>query len=308
MGPVIDAFSHILPKTFGEELSRRYPTDELRALAAVKHFHDVENRVRLLDKYKIDQQVLTLARPSIWINMPEEIVLTMTRAANNAVSEVAKQFPERFIPVGTLPNLRDEFLPEFDRCMGELGMAGIQIFSNMGGRPLDDPEFRPFFERAHRTRTPLWLHSQIRVEWSTRFAQDKLFGWPFDTSLALSQLVFSGMMEDYPNLTIITHHMGGMIPFFSERIKVFYDAAELFPQAKFVSLAKDPLVYFMLPEATSLDPRFCRNDGELAYVVIPGAAGARKMDYRFIEKLPYQIFKSYALKHFDQGQGGTCNC
>ena len=54
MGPVIDAFSHILPKTFGEELSRRYPTDELRALAAVKHFHDVENRVRLLDKYKTD--------------------------------------------------------------------------------------------------------------------------------------------------------------------------------------------------------------------------------------------------------------
>jgi aminocarboxymuconate-semialdehyde decarboxylase len=123
-------------------------------------------------------------------------------------------------------------------------MAGIQIFSNIGGRPLNDPEFRPFFERAHHTRTPVWIHPQLRVEWSEVFALDKLFGWPFDTSMALSQLVFSGIMEDCPDLKIITHHMGGMVPFFSERIKSVYDAPEIFPKAKFSPLKEDPLVYF----------------------------------------------------------------
>ena len=237
MGLVIDGFSHILPKRFVEEISRRYPTDELKGLSAIKRFHEVENRVRVLDEYKIDQQVLTLARPSIWIDMPEDIALPVTRAANDAVFETAKQFPERFIPLGTLPNLSEEFLPELDRCIEDLGMAGVQIFSNVDGRPLDDPEFRPFFEKANSTRVPVWIHPQLRVGWAERFALDKLLGWPYDTSMALAQLVFSGIMEAYPDLRIISHHMGGMIPFFSERLKTGYDAADLYPRGKFVPLA-----------------------------------------------------------------------
>jgi aminocarboxymuconate-semialdehyde decarboxylase len=244
MALIIDGYAHIMPKTFAEVLNTYYPTDELQEMAAKPYFSEVENRLRVLDKYKIDKQVLTLAGPSIWIGMPKDIVMKMTRAANDALSRVAQQFPDRFIPVGTLPIPSEEFLPEFDRCIGDLGMAGMFIPSNIGGRPLDHPEYTPFFKKAHRTCTPIWLHPQLRPEWSPEFALHKIFGWLFDTSLALGRLVFSGIMEEFPDLRIITHHMGAMIPHFSERIKSFYECYEMHPQSKFTSLPKDPLEYF----------------------------------------------------------------
>ena len=244
MGLIIDGFSHILPQSFAEALMQAHPTDELRELSVLKHFGEVENRVRILDKHKIDKQVLTCARPSIWINVPEEAVMDLTRAANDAVSDVARQFPDRFIPVGTLPIPNEKFMPEFDRCVEELGMVGIQIFSSVGRRALDAPEFRPFFAKAHETRTPIWIHPQLLFEWSPEFCLDKIFGWLYETSLALSRLVFSGIMAEYPDLRIISHHLGAMVPHFSERIKGFYDARDMFPRAKFVPLPKEPLEYF----------------------------------------------------------------
>jgi predicted TIM-barrel fold metal-dependent hydrolase len=190
---IIDGFLHILPKLFAEELSRTYPTDELRELAAHTYFGDIENRVRVLDKFKIDKQVLTFARPSIWINMPQNIALKMTRWANDIMAKTTKQFPDRFIATGTLPILSEEFMPEFDRCIGDLGMAGIQIFANIGGKPLHDPEFGWFFLKANSTRTPVWIHPQLWHGWPQDFTLDKIFGWLSDTSLALSRLVFSGI-------------------------------------------------------------------------------------------------------------------
>lgn len=249
MALTIDGFTHILPKLFAEELSLSHPTNELRELMAntqtVPVFSDnMENRIRVMDKYKIDKQVLTIARPSIWMNIPSNIALKMTRKANDGVAKAAKQFPDRFIGVGTMPFLSEEFMPEFDRCIDELDMAGIQIFSNIEGRDLDDMEFRPFFAKANSTRTPIWLHPQLRKEWSQQFLLDKIFGWPFDTTLAMARLVFSGIMEDYPDLKIVTHHMGAMIPHFSFRVKDIYDSREYHPRANFANLSKDALEYF----------------------------------------------------------------
>jgi aminocarboxymuconate-semialdehyde decarboxylase len=235
MALIIDGFTHILPKLFAEEFSLSHPTDELREVTGLTYLSDIENRIRVMDKYKIDKQVLTLARPSIWMNTPSDIALKMTRIGNDAVAKAAKQFRDRFIGVGTLP---------IDRCVDELGMAGIQIFSNIEGRNLDDLEFRPFFAKANSTRTPIWIHPQLQEGWSQEFLLDKIFGWPFDTTLAMARLVFSGIMESYPNLRMITHHMGGMIPHFSSRIKGIYDTRENAPRANFANLSKDPLEYF----------------------------------------------------------------
>ena len=243
MGVIIDGFSHFMPKSFAEELYKAHPTDELRELASFEYFGHVEERVRVLDKYIIDKQVLTLARPSIWLDLPAEIVPEMTRLANDAVAESARQFPDRFIPVGSLPVPDEQSMPEFDRCIDELGMAGIQIFANVDGKNLDEPEFRAFFEKANETKIPVWIHPQLWKEWSTEYVLDKIFGWIFDTSLAMSRLVFSGIMEACPDLRLITHHMGAMVPHFSERIKGFYGAG-IFPRVKFAPLSQDLLVYF----------------------------------------------------------------
>jgi aminocarboxymuconate-semialdehyde decarboxylase len=244
MGMVIDAFSHVLPNSFAEALMQAHPTDELRNLLKHNYLPDMETRARVLDKLGIQRQAITLARPTTWVGMAPELVPKMTRLANDAVARDATLFPDRFLAVGTLLFPTEEYLPEFDRCVNELGMVGIQIFTNIGGRPLDDPEFRPFFAHANATRTPIWLHPQLAKGWPPDYALDKSLGWPFETSIALSRLVFSGMMEQYPDLVIIAHHMGGMIPFFSGRLQGFYEIRDTFPGTRLATLPRDPLEYF----------------------------------------------------------------
>ncbi len=244
MGQVIDGFSHFMPKTFAEALYKAFPTNELRLLAGLDYFGDIEKRVRVLDKFKIDKQVLTLARPTIWMGVPKEIISKMTPPANDVIAEASRRFPDRFVPIGSLFFPGKDFLPEFDRCIDDLGMPGIQIFGNIDGRPLDDPEFRAFFEKANKTRVPVWIHPQLWKDWSPEFCLDKIFGWLFDTTLALSRLVFSGIMEEYPDLRIIAHHMGAMIPHFSNRAEAFYENRKIYPDAKFKTLPKAPSEYF----------------------------------------------------------------
>ncbi len=244
MGLVIDGFAHVMPKAFADALMQVHPTAELRKLAKHTYFGDMENRVRVLDKFGLDKQVLTLARPSTWIGIPADAVPKMTRLGNDTVAAVAKQFPDRFIAVGTLPVPTEEYLPEFDRCLNGLGMAGIQILTNVDGKRLHEPQFRPFFAHANATKAPIWIHPQLVEGWSEEFALDKIFGWLYETSITLAQLVFSGIMEEYPDLRIIPHHMGAMVPHNSGRIKGFYEARDLYPGTGLVSLPRDPLDYF----------------------------------------------------------------
>ena len=116
MGIIIDGFSHILPKTFAEALYRAHPTDELRELASFDYFGDMENRVRVLDKFQIDKQILTIARPSIWLDLPQNIVKEMTRLANEAVAEMAaRQGRERRKPRTICPGRPDTGAALFQR-------------------------------------------------------------------------------------------------------------------------------------------------------------------------------------------------
>ena len=220
----IDAFAHVLPEQFIEEMLEVHPTEELEAVSDAPRFWDMDIRFRDLDKYGIDKQVITLARPPIWRGIDRENALEMTRLANNEVSKMAERHPDRLIPVATLPFLDGEFLDEFERCIDELGMAGVQIFSNIAGEPIDAEPFRPFYDAVESKDVPIWLHPQLHEwhEWDEEYMLHKILGWPFDTSLALARLVFGGVMDEHPDLKIIPHHMGSMIPHFSNRLEMFH--------------------------------------------------------------------------------------
>ncbi len=243
MGMIIDGFGHIMPRRFLEELLKTYPTLESKESLALAYLGDMKKKIKDLDEHKIDKQVLCIARPSIWMKMPDDEAERLNILANDAVAEEAAAYPGRFYPIGHIALPTEKCLPEVDRCINKLGMAGIQVVSNINGKPLDSPEFRPFWARMNDTKTPVWLHPQVQGD-TNEFVIDKTYGWIYETSVALTRLVFSGIMHDYPDLRIITHHMGGMLPHFSERIKGFYDARSMFPRSNFKFTPDDPLVYF----------------------------------------------------------------
>ena len=230
MSEIVDGYTHVLTEHFFEELT---DTFGFQGLSGRPEFlWDIEQRKEDMADYGVDKQIITLALPTMFQGMDHDLALEITRLANDEVRRLADEHPDSFIPVGTIPTVSEAFLEEFDRCIGELDMVGVQIFSNVDGRPLDDEQFWPLYERAADTDTPLWMHPQLWewYEWASEYMDHRLFGWPFDTTLALSRLVFGGVLEAYPDLQLVSHHGGGMVPYYGSRIQMFYQQRQAYPE------------------------------------------------------------------------------
>jgi predicted TIM-barrel fold metal-dependent hydrolase len=112
----------------------------------------------------------------------------------------------------------------------KLGARGVQICPNVSGRPLDDPTFFPIFRRMAKHDLPVWLHPVRTAAFPdysaldrSKFAAFFTFGWPYETTLAMTHLVFSGLFEKLPAIKIIVHHMGAMVPFFEGRVGIGFE-------------------------------------------------------------------------------------
>ena len=119
----------------------------------------------------------------------------------------------------------DGAMKELHRAVGEMGARGVQIFTNVNGEPLDQAKYEPLFAAMAEYDLPIWMHpargadvSDYRSEERGRYEMWWCFGWPYETSIAMTRLVYWGIYDRYPDLKIITHHMGGMIPFFDGRV------------------------------------------------------------------------------------------
>jgi len=224
----IDAFAHALTEPFYDELTAEYGFRGLSGSPA--WLWDIERFKQDMAALNVDKLVLTLALPPIWRGLTPDEALPLVELANDELRRVADQHPDHFIPVGTIPFPDDPYRAEFDRCIDELGMAGVQVFSNVDGRPIDRPEFHWWYAAAERHDVPLWLHPQHHewYDWIAERMDHRLFGWPFDTTVALSRLVFAGVTSRY-QFDVVTHHGGGMVPFFGDRIDMFYETRLAYP-------------------------------------------------------------------------------
>jgi uncharacterized protein len=121
-------------------------------------------------------------------------------------------------------------LDEMDRAIEDLGARGIQVLSNVNGRPLDDPELFPIFERVTRRHDlPIWMHPTRGASFADYPTEDRskyeiwqVLGWPYETSVAMARIVFSGLFDTLPEMRLITHHCGAMIPFLAGRAETLW--------------------------------------------------------------------------------------
>ncbi|MBI4480850.1 MAG: amidohydrolase [Acidobacteria bacterium] len=225
----IDIFPHIFPKPFYERMMQSttgagFMQKRVRGIPVLA---DLDLRFRFMDQFPEYVQVLTLAAPPMEAIGDSKTSPELARIANDGMAELVAKHPDRFPAfVASLPmNNMDACLQEVDRVITKLGARGVQIFSNVNGRPLDEPEFRPLFEKMAGYDLPLWLHptrqsgfTDYPVEKKSRYEMWWVFGWPYETSVAMGRLVFSGIFDAFPGLKIITHHLGAMIPYFEGRI------------------------------------------------------------------------------------------
>lgn len=220
---IIDAYSHVCPSEFIEAISRVRPSAESEALRSRQYLWDMDARISYMDRVKIDVQVMTLVRPPMWLGMKRADVHNLTRIANDSIAAAAATYPDRLVGVGVLPVIDDVMMEEFERIHGDLGLKGVLVFSNIEGDPLDSAPMWSLYERCAALEMPIWIHPQLGhyYPWDNKDLLNRSLGWPFDTSLAMARLVYGGVFEKYPDLKVMTHHLGGMIPHYAARMDGF---------------------------------------------------------------------------------------
>ncbi len=254
----IDIYTHILPVKYKEALFKLIPPGmfDRSTLELIPPLSDLEHRFRIMDKYEGLKQVLTLSLPPIESVLDPQKAADLAKLANDEIAELVLKYPDRFAAAAAcLPmNNTDAALLELDRAINDLGLRGVMIYTPVNDKPLDSPEFMPIYDRMSRYNLPIWIHPVRSDKYADYRSEDKslyriyvLFGWPFETAAAMARLVFSGVMEKYPDLKIITHHCGSLISFFSQRIALEDDFIKMRKGDKsWQALTKDATEYFKM--------------------------------------------------------------
>jgi predicted TIM-barrel fold metal-dependent hydrolase len=226
----IDAFCHVLPKPYFDrlqEISSERAANLLKRTASIRSLWDVDERLRVIEPYDDYAQIISLAAPPIEALGPPAETAELARLANDSMAQLVRDRPDTFVGfvAGVPLNNLEASLAEIDRAVGELGALGIQVYTHVNGLPPDDPRFEPVFARMAELDRPIWVHPSRNSSWPDYPTEEKskfevwwLFGWPYDTSVFMARLVFSGVLTRHPSLKVITHHAGGMVPFFSGRV------------------------------------------------------------------------------------------
>jgi aminocarboxymuconate-semialdehyde decarboxylase len=241
---IIDANSHGLHGKYLDQLGiaggdwARKILENLAGLMQIKpSMGDVNLRLELLDKYDIGLQVVT-PFPGIDSNfLPGDTnaQLALARAINDNMARLMDDSKGKLLAAGSIPLVGFEQggRQEMERAIKTLGLKAICIPTNLMGKPSDLPEFESFWSLAAELNIPVYIHpcdpaGRTDRSYEAEYGLTHSIGWPYETALALSRLVFSGIMERNPSLKVANHHLGGgMIPFFFPgRISEIYNPSQ----------------------------------------------------------------------------------
>ena len=190
---------------------------------------DPNKRLEDMDRVGIDVEVISLSTPNIFF-ADETRQPDVARALNDAYAELISNHPTRFKGFASIPmDAPDAALYELHRAIDDLKLNGVVLLSNIKGRALTSPAYRPFFEEANRMNLCIFLHPMLPAnpEPYTEYVLGPLVGFPFDTTLAVARMCFDGMLRELPNIRWVIGHLGGAIPYLMERLDSGYrDFAE----------------------------------------------------------------------------------
>jgi predicted TIM-barrel fold metal-dependent hydrolase len=258
----IDIFNHIFPKSYFDKMIEIASggKDIHKRVQNVPSIVDLNERFRMMDMFDDYVQVICLGAPPLEVFGQPPVSADMAKLANDGMAELVQKYPDRFPRfIASLPmNDPDGLLKEAKRAIKDLGAVGVQVFTNVLGRPLTRPETLPLFDLMANLDKPIWMHPARGADFPDYKGEPKshyeiwwTFGWPYETSVAMAHLVFSGLFDRHPGIKIITHHMGGMIPYFEGRVGPGWDQLGTRTSDEDYSLllrklGKRPLDYFRL--------------------------------------------------------------
>ncbi len=229
----IDAYTHFMPsRMFKLLVDSGYP-DIGKRMRDVPCIHDLDARKKVVDTFPDYAQILSYPMPPLEAFTKGDGVKAneYARLINDEFAEICARHKDHFPGwVAQIAlNAPDAGVAEAKRAIAN-GALGTQIYTNIAGKPLDDPAFEPFFAAMEKLDKPIWLHPARNAGFADYASETKskyeiwwTFGWSYETGAAMARLVFSRIMDKYPKLKIITHHFGGIVPMLEGRIGPGWD-------------------------------------------------------------------------------------
>jgi aminocarboxymuconate-semialdehyde decarboxylase len=234
--PAIDIHAHFVPEEYlrfieaeGEPHGLRLRSGSNGPMIVVgqaligpitTHYHDLALRLKAMNAQKVAVHALSLMPPMVyWAD--GALGNRLAQLVNDAMAEANYAYRERFVFLATLPMQDPEAsVAEVARAVTKLGCRGIYLGTNVRGKELSDPSFLPVFEQIHALGAPIFLHplNVIGAQRLTSYYLHNLLGNPFDTAVAAANLIFSGLLDRFPKLTICLPHAGGAFPYLIGRL------------------------------------------------------------------------------------------
>lgn len=175
----------------------------------------LEQRLRDMDKMGVDVQVIspTSVQHYYWADV--DLARDVVRVCNEKIAQSCAQHPDRLAALGNVALQHPELAVEqLEYCVRELGMRGVEISTSIAGRELDDPSFERFWAKVEALGCLVFIHpfGTSLGERVNRFYLANIIGQPIETTIALSHLIFGGVLDRYPGVKICAAHGGGYLP------------------------------------------------------------------------------------------------
>ena len=205
---------------------------------------DVATRLKDMDRMGIDIQVVSPAPAQYYYYAEPDFGLTLAREINERIADIAATQPDRFVGLGSVP-LQDAKLAtkELERCVKKLGLRGVEIGTHVNGVDLADKRLGldRFFAKAQELDVMVFMHPMgfTHAARMTEHYFNNIIGNPLESTLAVSHLIFGGVLDRYPKLKFCVAHGGGYLAHYHARMDHGWKAR---PDARTV-IKKKPSFY-----------------------------------------------------------------
>jgi len=215
----IDMAAHILTPNFAEKYQDMAPAAKNRIEFRTPAVADLEIRMRLMNRYPQVLQVLTMANLPLerYVEKKEDAI-ELAKIGNDDFAEIVLKHPDKFMGAAAILPMNDvdAACKEAERAIKELDLQGIQLYTRVNGVPVSDERFRPLFSAMNDFGLPVWIHPTSNPQLDP---DNDMFTWEFELTSCMHKLVVAGIFKEFPDIKIIIHHAGAMVPFYRGRVK-----------------------------------------------------------------------------------------
>ena len=218
----VDIHSHFYTREYVETI-RRFDSVKGSKVTGLNFafWTSDEERIVRMERVGVDMEVLSLSAPNVYF-ADSSLSMELAMMTNDFTSELSRRYPNRFAGIASVPMLKmEDTLKELHRAIDTLSLKGVVVGTNINGKRPDAPEFEPFFAEIERLGKPIFIHPMPLTDSSYSIDEYKLAAilhLPFETTVCVTRMIYAGIFERYPKLTLILPHLGGTIPFLFTRI------------------------------------------------------------------------------------------